>query len=167
MHRKHREGLPAHKVFVPKDLTGNGLSRFGSGTFTFLCDKSFCQPCVMVLFHQSSPHSHMVLSSDLFLLCYVSIIFLYLHQMGQIPKEEVFIIEGPNVFGSLESGYGAGSWICQDFGKVCDQEQNGLVTCKLLLFTESVVYMDSKTIPKTEKIASAKNSSFFTWISFF
>lgn len=51
--------------------------------------------------------------------------FLQLHQMGQIPKEEVFIRESRNVFGSLESGDVAGSWICQDFGKVCDQGQNG------------------------------------------
>lgn len=75
MHRKHREGLPAHKIFLPKDLTGDALSRFGSGTFTSPpCDKGFCQPRVVLLFHQSSPHSQVVPVSDLFLLCYVSAI---------------------------------------------------------------------------------------------
>lgn len=41
MHRKQREGLPAHQIFIPKDLTGNGLSRFGSGTCTTHVAKAF------------------------------------------------------------------------------------------------------------------------------
>lgn len=77
MHRKHREGLSVHHIFFPKYLTGDGLSKFGSGTFTSPWTKAFIyQPRDILLFHQSSPHPHVVLVSDLFLLCCVSVIFL-------------------------------------------------------------------------------------------
>lgn len=35
-------------------LTVDGLSRSGSGTFTALCDKGFCQPRAVLLLHQGS-----------------------------------------------------------------------------------------------------------------
>lgn len=43
------EGLPAHQIFIP-----DSLSRSGSGTFTALCDKGFCQPRAVLLLHQGS-----------------------------------------------------------------------------------------------------------------
>lgn len=50
---ERNEGVPARKTVIHKDLTDDDLSNFRSDTFILLCDEVFCEPCVMLLFHQS------------------------------------------------------------------------------------------------------------------